>query len=321
MLAEGREGRRVALLLACVCLLAGAGRASGVSAGGDASDQELGPGRDAPVREAWSSTGMQINPAAKDSRRDASAIQVTDSIAAGTKGAHRIYRFCAAAAPRCASAAPSAAKAKTASAAVMARKVKPTEAETAAAASSTAAAELGLAQARGMPAVKKGQARPRAEAPETAAAANSPGAVTAHGAVEGRPEAVRASGRWGGPLTRLRHRLAELENKLHKTVTANKAYMFLPSSKQMVSRLGRRLLASADEGARAFPDSFYQSFGGLPQLAGVSASVLRSVEDQICGIYTAMCSSLASMAALDGAPVPLHTERSLWQKFFKVPFK
>lgn len=265
MMADGRAFRRgsVALILAGVCLLAGAGRSSGVSVGENASDQEL-------------------------------------------DGAHKIHRFCAAASPRCAGAAPPAAKAKTVSAAVMARKAKP-----------AASAEPGPAQARGARAASTGEARQRAGAPETAAAAKTPGAVdTAHRA-EGMPEAARASGRWGGPLTRLRRRLAELESKLHKTVTQNKAYRD-GAAKQMVRRLGRRLLASADEEARAFPDSFYHSFGGLPQLAGVSASVLRGVEDQICSIYTAMCSSLASMAALDGAPVPLDTERSLWYNFSKL---
>ena len=119
MLADGRVFRRgsVALLL---CLLVGAGRASGVSVGGSAGDQEL-------------------------------------------DGAHKIHRFCAAAAPRCASAALSAAKAKTVSAAVMARKAKPA---------------TGSAQARGRaPAATKGEARQRADAPETAAAANTPDAV------------------------------------------------------------------------------------------------------------------------------------------------
>ena len=283
----GARRRGLVLLVAVVCLLAGAGRASGVSTGAGADATALG-------RE-----DAQMDAAATQSRHDARAFEGTRSDAAGAGAAQRVHRFCATAAPRCAGAAPAAgSKAKTVSAAVMARKVKP-----------AAAAAPAPAQARAAPAAMKD--KPAAAAPASPRASTA--VDKARGGGGGSAEAAQASGRWGAPLTRLKDRLAELENKLHQTVSESKAYRD-GAAKQVISRMGRRLLASDDEEPRAFPDSFYRSFGGLSQLAGVSTSVLRDVEGQICGIYTAMCSSLAS---LDGVqpPVSLDTERSLWSRY------
>lgn len=121
------------------------------------------------------------------------------------------------------------------------------------------------------------------------------------------------AGRWQTPLTRLQERLAELEQKLHKTEDENTAYRN-GETREMVNRLGRRLLISQEETQqRPFPDSYYHHFGGLSQLEGTSESVLRSIEGRVCKIYNSMCSSLALFTSQP--PVPLDTERALWDKY------
>ena len=81
----GARRRGLVLLVAVVCLLAGAGRASGVSTGAGADATALG-------RE-----DAQMDAAATQSRHDARAFEGTRSDAAGAGAAQRVHRFCASA--------------------------------------------------------------------------------------------------------------------------------------------------------------------------------------------------------------------------------
>ena len=290
----GGRGRVPLLLLVC---LIGVG-----SAAQQWSDTTPAPDLsfDGPLYEghgAWSGESAKMDAAEAESRRAAEDFR-------GDGGTGRkVHRFCATAAPRCTrDAAIDLGKKKGVSAVVMAPKAKMARVST-----QPAVQQEPVQQAERSFAVSK-QEDLSSKAPS---APKKPASASA--AHAGRqPVPVRGVGRWQGPLTRLKDRLADLEKELHDTEARRTAYRN-GATHEMVKRLGRRLLAS-EEQPRSFPDSFYHTFGGLTQLEGVSEAVIQSVEGRVCRIYNSMCSSLAAFTD-SSPPVPLHTERALWDDY------